>query len=67
MFFSCKIEERHKNSFLLSSGIGGTVPPRDFPVGNFCRLICKNEARKTGQKMVNVEESEEKGKREGRK
>ena len=35
------------------------MPPRDFPPGNFWRLIGKNEARKKGKKMGNVEENEE--------
>ena len=42
---------------------GGTVSPRDFPPGNFWRLIRKMEARKKGKKKV--EENEEKLKTEG--
>ena len=35
----------------------GQSAPRDFPTGNFLRLIGKNEARKNGKKMGNVEEN----------
>ena len=35
---------------------------RDFPLGNFWRLIGENEARKEVKKMENVEENEEKWK-----
>ena len=38
---------------------GGCADPRDFPPGNFWRLIGKNEAREKGKNMGNVEENEE--------
>ena len=40
------------------------IPFRDFPPGKFWRLIGKNQARKKGNKIENVEENEEKRKRE---
>ena len=43
----------------------GQSSPRDFPPGNFWRLIGKNEAGKKGKKMGNVEESEGKWEKEG--
>ena len=43
------------------------MPSRDFPPGNFWRLIGKNEAKKKGKKMENVEENEEKWKKGKRK
>ena len=57
---------------MLASGVtggGGSVVecPRDFPPGNFWRLIGKNVARRKGKKMEKVEENKEKGKREGGK
>ena len=39
------------------------MPPRDFPPGMFWRLIGKNETRKKGVKMGNVEENREKWKK----
>ena len=48
-------------------GAGGQSTSRDFPRGIFCRVIGKNEARKKVLKMENVEENEEKWKREGGK
>ena len=53
-------------SGVTGGGQGGRVPPpRDFPTGNFWQLIGKNEARKEGKKMGNVQENEEKWKKEG--
>ena len=48
------------SSGVTDGGGQGALPPRDFPPGNFCRLIGKNEARKQGKKMGNVKENEEK-------
>ena len=46
-------------------GVGWQSAPRDFPPVNFWWLIGKNEARKKSKKMGNVEENEEKWKKEG--
>ena len=45
----------------------GRVPPKGFPPGNFWRQIGKCEAWKKVLKIENVEENEEKWKREGGK
>ena len=51
------------------TGRGGRVPARDFPPGNFWRLIGKRVARKKDTKMENVEKKGkiEKGWRKMRK
>ena len=49
---------------MCTGGMGEqSTPPRDFPAGNFWRLIGQNEARKKGKKVGNVEENEEKWKK----
>ena len=53
IFSKCMVSSTHRCS--------GVIPP-----GNFCRLIGENETRKKG-KNGNVEENEEKRKREGGK
>ena len=64
-------EQSFGNVILLCvQGGGGQTVPRDFPQGNFWRLIGKKEGRKKGKKMENVEEIEEKiekGRRKMRK
>ena len=42
------------------------MPLRDFSLANFWGLIGKNEARKKGEKMENVEEKNEEMERGGK-
>ena len=49
----------------VTGGGEGGGGQRDFPPGNFWRLIGKNEARKKVKKNRNVEENEQKWKKEG--
>ena len=48
-------------------GGGSLSAPQRLSTGKFWRLIGKNEARKAMKKMENIEENEEKWKREGGK